>query len=145
MARHSEMDRVKRGSYRTQKLNVAVYQELNDSYSKFEHWLQAFIDSVDVDVMPGAADFSSGFMPQQPTNSVMFPKVGTNKNLNLVTNPHHFHSQDLEFIVTSGNNLEDIRRTSNIECPLECLERLLNIRHLAPTAPDTLRAFPFAD
>lgn len=29
--------------------------------------------------------------------------------------------------------------------PINCLEMLLKIRHICPTAPDTLRAFPFKD
>lgn len=29
--------------------------------------------------------------------------------------------------------------------PIDCLKMLLEIRHLCPTAPDTLRSFPFRD
>ena len=31
-----------------------VYQEIGDTYGRFETWLSSFIDKIDTDVMPGS-------------------------------------------------------------------------------------------
>ena len=97
--------------------------------------------------MPGAQDFSNAYMPQQPINSFMFPKVGSQLSLNLVTNPHHFTiGNGLELMGTSGQNVHDMQLYAKLDKePIECLKMLLELRHLCPTCPDTLRSFPFRD
>lgn len=42
------------------------------------------------------------------------------------------------FLGTSGQNVIDIQRYSSMDSHLEILEEMLQLRHLAPTAPDTL-------
>lgn len=42
------------------------------------------------------------------------------------------------FLGTSGQNVSDIFRYSSMEDHLEILEWTLRVRHLSPTAPDTL-------
>ena len=42
------------------------------------------------------------------------------------------------FLGTSGQNVCDIKRYSSMDDHLEILENTLRLRHLAPTAPDTL-------
>lgn len=42
------------------------------------------------------------------------------------------------FLGTSGQNVGDIFRYSGMEDHLEILEWTLQIRHISPTAPDTL-------
>lgn len=42
------------------------------------------------------------------------------------------------FLGTSGQNVCDIQRYSSMDSHLEILEETLQLRHLAPTAPDTL-------
>lgn len=39
---------------------------------------------------------------------------------------------------TSGQPVDDVRRYSDIDDPLEILEKTLEWGHIAPTAPDTL-------
>lgn len=48
---------------------------------------------------------------------------------------------------TSGQNVKDVRQYANYfqDKPLEALELTLKARHLCPTAPDTLRSFPFVN
>ena len=41
-----------------------------------EDFLASFVDYIDVDLMPGLQDFSNSYLPQQPINSFMFPKIG---------------------------------------------------------------------
>lgn len=42
------------------------------------------------------------------------------------------------FLGTSGQNVSDIFRYSGMEDHLEILEWTLRVRHISPTAPDTL-------
>ena len=89
----------------------------------------------------------------------MFPKLASQETINFVTNPHKFEiANGVEFLGTSGRNMHDIQLYSKPapEDPSEekkedtetsyadQLKRLLEQRHLCPTAPDTLRCFPFS-
>ncbi len=44
----------------------------------------------------------------------------------------------LRFLGTAGQNISDIVKYSSMDDHLEILESTLRLRHLAPTAPDTL-------
>lgn len=54
---------------------------------------------------------------------------------------------------TSGQNIHDIRQFANLaakdlpeaELTLDIMQQTLEMRHICPTAPDTLRAFPYVD
>ena len=68
----------------------------------------------------------------------------------MVTNPHKFRmANDVEFLGTSGQNLHDIHLYSTLceeeQSPIGQLKLLLKARHMCPTAPDTLRCFPFRE
>jgi DNA polymerase delta subunit 2 len=114
--------------------------------------------------MPGEQDFSNSFMPQQPFNSCVFPKLSEipRQSINLVTNPHQFEINGLNFLGTSGQNIKDMMLNSarpddqmvdeNEEATgaegdicLSKLKETLEMRHLCPTAPDTLRVYPFKE
>ena len=77
-------------------------------YEKFEKWLNTFIDNIDVDLMPGAQDFSNAYLPQQPINSYLFPQLSDKEQINFVTNPHKFEMAGIEFLGMSGQNLHDL-------------------------------------
>ena len=53
----------------------------------------------------------------------------------------------IEFLGTSGQNLHDLTLFSklNDRSPVGQMQSLLEFRHICPTAPDTLRCFPFRD
>lgn len=134
--------------------------------------------------MPGEQDFSNSFMPQQPFNSCVFPKLAKEGRvgINLVTNPHQFEMNHFQFLGTSGQNIKDMMlnsATDTAEAAVDlldddqqmldveeggedsvepkisekeegdrCLAKLkqsLEMRHMCPTAPDTLRMYPFKD
>jgi DNA polymerase delta subunit 2 len=124
---------------------ASVYTDIDQTTARFEDWLLSFVDCIDVDVMPGAQDFSNAYLPQQPINSFLLPRVGMKTNLNLVTNPHRFSVCDgLQFLGTSGQNVHDVRLYSSLDdSPLSVMRSLMAMQHLCPTAPDTLRSFPF--
>ena len=84
----------------------------------------------------------------------MFPSLQEKQrdSINLVTNPHQFDINGLTFLGTSGQNIRDM--LLNSETPedlqeedksLSKIKQSLEMRHLCPTAPDTLRVYPFKE
>ena len=145
-------------------INIRVYKSISDVLDNFEHFLDKLSSNMDVDIMPGQEDFSSSFLPQQPLNSCLFPQLETERlSLNLVTNPHKFQLNGLTFLGTSGQNIHDIfsytkGRMPELSSPqsntssqtdrydaLDAMQMTLELRHICPTAPDTLRSYPQVD
>jgi DNA polymerase delta subunit 2 len=44
---------------------------------------------------------------------------------------------------TAGEEIDNVEQFVEISDKLELMAHTLNFRHLAPTAPDTLSAYPF--
>lgn len=101
--------------------------------------------SMDVAVMPGEFDPSNHVMPQQPLHRCMIPQSAAHATFASVTNPHDCSVDGVRILGTSGQPVEDIKRYSDIDDPLEILEKSLLWGHIAPTAPDTLSCYPFYD
>lgn len=119
----------------------------------FEFFLDQLSETIDVDIMPGEQDFSNSFLPQQPFNSCLFPSIASKErqSINLVTNPHQFEMDELTFLGTSGQNIRDMLLNSQpvdqddgSRC-MRAIKQTLEMRHLCPTAPDTLRVYPFKE
>jgi DNA polymerase delta subunit 2 len=95
--------------------------------------------------MPSDNDISGSFLPQHPMNVAMLPALLKNENIVFCTNPHKFSMNGLNFLGTSGQNIEDICRFTDMSNrkEIDVLYETLQMRHLAPTCPDTLRCYPF--
>ncbi|XP_058390696.1 DNA polymerase delta subunit 2 isoform X3 [Diceros bicornis minor] len=78
-----------------------------------------------------------------PLHPCMFPLATAYSTLQLVTNPYQATIDGVRFLGTSGQNVSDIFRYSSMEDHLEILEWTLRVRHISPTAPDTLGCYPF--
>ncbi|KAM6930748.1 DNA polymerase delta subunit 2 [Xenentodon cancila] len=105
--------------------------------------LLQLVASVPVDVMPGQYDPTNYTLPQQPLHRCMFPLSSVYPTLQLASNPYEANIDGVRFLGTSGQNVCDIQRYSSMDSHLEILEETLRLRHLAPTAPDTLGCYPF--
>ncbi|TRY62231.1 hypothetical protein DNTS_024370 [Danionella cerebrum] len=105
--------------------------------------LKQLVASVDVDVMPGQYDPTNYTLPQQPLHRCMFPLSVAYPTLQLVSNPHQADVDGVRFLGTAGQNISDMAKYSSVDDHLEILESTLRLRHLAPTAPDTLGCYPF--
>ncbi|XP_039624544.1 DNA polymerase delta subunit 2 [Polypterus senegalus] len=99
--------------------------------------------SVPVSVMPGQFDPTNYTLPQQPLHRCMFPLSSVYPTLHLVSNPFQADFDGLRLLGTSGQNVSDIYKYSNMKDYLDILESTLRLSHLAPTAPDTLGCYPF--
>ena len=112
--------------------------------------------SVPVSIMPGVSDIANVTLPQQPIHPALFPesrklaKSSSGPIFESVTNPHWWElATDSQFPVTifgsSGQPINDMYKYlpgEDID-RLDLLNQTLRWQHAAPTAPDTLSAYPF--
>ncbi|KAF5198453.1 Dna polymerase delta subunit [Thalictrum thalictroides] len=101
--------------------------------------------AVPVDIMPGPSDPANFALPQQPLHRCLFPGASVYNTFMSCTNPHLFEIDNLRFLGTSGQNIDDLDKYSEAKDGLEFMERTLRWRHVAPTAPNTLGCYPFSD
>ncbi|XP_067087212.1 DNA polymerase delta subunit 2 [Osmerus mordax] len=134
-----DKDASTRAKYLTKKTQASSV----DAMKLLDEMLLQLVGSVPVDVMPGQYDPTNFTLPQQPMHRCMFPLSSPYPTLRLVSNPYQADLHGLRFLGTSGQNVCDIKRYSSMDDHLEILENTLRLRHLAPTAPDTLGCYPF--
>ncbi|WKY05977.1 hypothetical protein Q1695_006295 [Nippostrongylus brasiliensis] len=123
--------------YKEASSNVQTIQALDTMLSKISTRMK-------VDLVPGVGDPCTQQMPQQPIHRACLPKSSaSNSLLTLPTNPYEFTLAELDFLVTSGRSVSDLRRLSGVSSSCDLMELILRWQHLAPTCPDTVDGFPF--
>ncbi|KAG5615623.1 hypothetical protein H5410_015447 [Solanum commersonii] len=101
--------------------------------------------SIPLDIMPGSSDPANFSLPQQPLHRCLFPGSSAYNTFRSCTNPHCFELDNIRFLGTSGQNIDDLGKYSEANNNIDFMERTLRWRHLAPTAPNTLGCYPFTD
>jgi DNA polymerase delta subunit 2 len=120
--------------------------KINDYLDVLEITLNKLTHTIDVDIMPGEFDISSAVMPQQPLNKAMFPNLIYPDRVNFVTNPHQFVINGIKFLGTAGQNIKDVRMYADKHIyPIDIMQTNLEINHICPTTPDTLRCYSFTE
>lgn len=115
---------------------VKVVKELDDL-------LMQIASSCPVDLMAGEFDPTNHLLPQQPFHPCVLPKARSYSTMHGVTNPYECEVGGRVLLGTSGQNVENVSRCSNLQDPLDVLQKLCEWGHLAPTAPDTLSTYPY--
>ncbi|XP_037114196.1 DNA polymerase delta subunit 2 [Syngnathus acus] len=134
-----DKDAATKAKYLTKKTQAGSVEAIR----LLDELLLQLVASVPVDVMPGQYDPTNYTLPQQPLHRCMFPLSSVYPTLQLASNPYQATVDGVRFLGTSGQNISDIERYSSMNSHLEILEETLRLRHLAPTAPDTLGCYPF--
>lgn len=117
-----------------------------DAIVGLDDFLVQLASGVNVDLMPGEYDPASFTMPQQQIHRCMLPRAAALETMHCVTNPYDFVVDGVRILGTSGQPAADVLKfTSGLDSHLAVLEATLVAGHLAPTAPDTLGCYPFAD
>ncbi|XP_066570459.1 DNA polymerase delta subunit 2 [Amia ocellicauda] len=132
-------DSVNKAKYLTKKTQAGSVEAIRI----LDEILVQLVASVPVDLMPGEYDPTNYTLPQQPLHRCMFPLSTAYPTLQLVSNPFQAEIDGIRFLGTAGQNVKDICRYSSQDDHLDILENTLRLRHLAPTAPDTLGCYPF--
>ncbi len=109
---------------------------------KLDMCLAALGQSLKIVVLPGVSDPVSGYLPQPRLKSGLFPLASGQDSVSFCTNPSSLHIDGVGFLVSAGQNIEDMQRYSSRADRLALLELSLRCGHLAPTAPDTLCTKP---
>ncbi len=123
-----------------------------------------------VTVVPGAGDPSNAALPQQPLHPCLFASAATYSSFQSVSNPAVITlprpatckgeeskgaaaskggeskggQDELVLLGTGGQNITDMLRFSSLT-PLSALALCFRSRLIAPTAPDTLPCYPYAE
>lgn len=98
-----------------------------------------------VTLMPGQYDLTNTMMPQRPLHPCLLPKSFRLSSFQGSSNPWVGKVEERTIIGSSGQPIADIIKASGSKdiSQLEWLERSISWRHMCPTAPDTLPAYPF--
>jgi DNA polymerase delta subunit 2 len=141
-----ETDQVEKGSYLKTELNNRIYRIILQNYTEADNYIASLCNCVNVHLMPGYNDNSCSFFPQSAISSILFPNSSLYDSFNLVTNPYKFKLDNKLYIGTSGQNIDNIKKYTSISnSSVDILEKTLEWGHIAPSAPDTLRTFPFTE
>ncbi|KAK1760852.1 DNA polymerase alpha/epsilon subunit B-domain-containing protein [Echria macrotheca] len=122
-------------------------------------FLSELLPTLPVTLLPGATDPANASYPQQPIHAAMFPKSRTYTSLpsqtqkekaepgwlDPVTNPWEAEVEGWRVLGTGGQNLDDMSKYVDSDDRLGMMEAMCRWRCSAPTAPDTLWAYPFQD
>jgi DNA polymerase delta subunit 2 len=128
-------------SYASVREQATALEPMHDA----DALLYELCEHVDLDIMPGVADPTNYSLPQQPFHRCLLPQTTSLSSLTRCTNPHSFEMDNVQFLGTSGQNVDDVSRYSTFESTTEILQEMLAWRHIIPTAPDSLAAYPYSD
>ncbi|KAI8644698.1 DNA polymerase alpha/epsilon subunit B-domain-containing protein [Parasitella parasitica] len=112
---------------------------------QLDEMLEDICSSVDVDIMPGPTDPAPLHMPQQPMHPSMLKRAHQLSTFHSVTNPYWCKVDNVTFLGTSGQNIDDIYKYLDSVDRIKMAEICMFWRHMAPSAPDTLWSYPFND
>ncbi|KAL5983236.1 DNA polymerase delta subunit 2 [Asimina triloba] len=122
------------GQYLASKEQSKLYEPIKE----LDISLMQLATAMPVDIMPGPCDPANFSLPQQPLHRCLFPGASVYNTFISSTNPHLFDLDDVRFLGTSGQNIDDLEKYSDAKEKLDFVERTLRWRHMAPTAPNTL-------
>ncbi|WQF79544.1 Putative DNA polymerase alpha/delta/epsilon, subunit B, DNA polymerase delta/II small subunit family [Colletotrichum destructivum] len=119
-----------------------------------DDFLADLLPSIPVTLIPGAEDPANASYPQQPIHPAMFPRSrpycaapGAKETgwLDTTTNPWEAEVDGWRVLGTGGQNVDDVFKYVDSDDRLGMMEAMCRWRCSAPTAPDTLWAYPFQD
>ncbi|XP_065857332.1 DNA polymerase delta small subunit [Euphorbia lathyris] len=136
---------IPRGPLNGQNMASKDQSRLSEPLKELDIFLSQIAAGVSLGIMPGANDPANFALPQQPLHRCLFAGSAVYNTFRSCTNPHCFELDNIRFLGTSGQNIDDLDKYSEANDRLEFMERTLKWRHLAPTAPNTLGCYPFTD
>eukprot|EP00871_Galdieria_phlegrea_P000270 jgi/Galph1/1243/GphlegSOOS_G6034.1 len=134
--------------YLDQPFNSVQQLANADSLIAADRFITTIASTVPLTLLPGEADPSNVFLPQQPWHRCLLPSASRYSSVHRVTNPYKCCIEGRSILCTSGQNVEDVCRYSNFdfnkaEDRLTVMENMLHYRNICPTAPDTLPSYPY--
>ncbi|GLT96183.1 hypothetical protein SLE2022_138260 [Rubroshorea leprosula] len=128
-----------------QNLASKDQSSLSDPIKELDILLTQIASGLPLDIMPGSNDPANFSLPQQPLHRCLLPGSAAYNTFRSCTNPHCFELDNIRFLGTSGQNIDDLAKYSEGKDSLDFMERTLRWAHVAPTTPNTLGCYPFSD
>ncbi|KAL2742450.1 DNA polymerase delta subunit 2-like isoform X1 [Vespula maculifrons] len=135
---HKNMSELKVEESIHAKDTVSATQKLDD-------FLSDIAKCCCVTLLPGQYDPTNRMLPQRPLHPCLLPKSSKLGSFQGGSNPWISQIDKRMIMGSSGQPLEDIKKAAGSKdiSPIEWLEKTIIWRHMCPTAPDTLPAYPF--
>ena len=119
-----------------------------DALAELDAYMAALASLANVVFLPGVGDPTNYFHPIQPIHRSLLPKAGRYDSLSLSSSPASFSLGGVSLLGESGAALSDARKyvavpDSGDDNPAALLADILSYGHIAPTAPETLPAYPY--
>lgn len=114
-----------------------------DAVKLLDKFLCSIGQFVPVDIMPGVLDPCNFLWPQQPLHPCLFPNAYRLNTVLSVTNPHKANYHGVNFLGTSGQNIDTIRTCTSFSESVDIMRNLMEWGHIAPTCPDILPSYPY--
>lgn len=129
--------------YEYKERQQAMLDKINKGLRAADELLGALSQRYHVIAMPGQADVTDSFLPQNAMPGFCFPTAKKTGKLTTVSNPGCFSLMGREFMITDGTNVQTLLSLSkDLENELDVLEVTLNARHFAPNCPESNPCFP---
>lgn len=87
-----------------------VYESLAEPMHEADRVLASIAPAVGVTVVPGAADPTTYFFPQQPLHKLLLPQSGRFSTVYCAPNPHACSLHRVHMLGTGGQNVDDVVR-----------------------------------
>lgn len=130
-------------SYEYKDRQQAMLDKINLGLRAADELIGALAHRYHVIAMPGQADITDAFLPQNAIPSFCFPIAKKSGKLTTVSNPACFSLLGREFMITDGTNVQTLLSLSkDLENELDVLEITMNARHFAPNCPESSPCFP---
>jgi len=130
---------------KTPAWNKKVQSYIVDAVKLFDKFLANIGQYAYVDVMPGVLDPCNYLWPQQPLHPCLLPKAFAQADsIRSVSNPHRATYMGVDFLGTSGQNVDSIRSCTSFDESTDIMRTIMEWGHIAPTCPDLLHCYPFS-
>ena len=102
--------------------------------------LSSLLQTTPITIIPGSTDATSSLLPQQPLHPSLLPRSLQYSSLECATNPYLGEFNGKVYLMTAGQNIQDIQRQvdSSISV-IDLMEWTLRWGCLSPTNPNTCR------
>ncbi|KAK4164897.1 DNA polymerase alpha/epsilon subunit B-domain-containing protein [Cladorrhinum sp. PSN259] len=152
---HHASDNTKKPHTKKYGYDASAYNPIPSQL--LDTFMSELLPTIPITLLPGTNDPANASYPQQPIHAAMFPKsrtytalpnAGTDAEpgwLDMATNPWEGEVEGWRILGTGGQNLDDICKYVDSADRLGMMEAMCRWRCSAPTAPDTLWAYPFQD
>lgn len=135
---HPEIEQYDRLSYIKSELNKNIHEYTMKNLNEASKFIKQLIKIIPVYLIPGNDDVTSGTYPQEPIKPFIFDDSSSYNSFNLVSNPSSIFIDDKEIFVSSGQNIQEMKRYCN-KNSLSCINTVLQSGHYSPIYPDLQR------